>query len=107
VDNLFLYWQTVLLYIVCITTSVFFAALAQIYSREAAAAGISSRGRTILPNRFWWFMSMLVPLLLLSLRLDMGTDYVNYLTIYDTVNKIETFQQFIDNFALPNRPLYC
>ncbi len=105
-NNLFLYWRPSF----CMSSASRFRSVcgdgADILPGGSAGRH-SGRGRARLPNRFWWFFSMLVPLLLSSLRVDMGTDYANYQYLYVELNKIQSFPQFVGTLICPNRLLYC
>lgn len=100
-NNLVQYRGSVAIYAACILASVVFAGLAQVFDRSNTPITLtSSMTQSRRPNRAWWILSLLVPLLLASFRWETGTDYPTYRYLYTALNHIDTFDQFLNQLTV-------
>ncbi len=98
--NLLQYGNSVTLYAACFLLSAALAGLAQLYERRTRPIRLSPNGwQGTRPALVLWALSLAVPLLLSSLRWEVGTDYVTYGQLYTSLNQIDTLGEFV--YQLP------
>jgi len=86
---------SIALYAVCFVLAAILAGLAQIFGRSYRSAELTpSFTQRSRPNRIFWVLSLIIPLLLASFRWQVGTDYSTYIYLYDLFSEIETLSQF-------------
>ena len=92
------YGTSIALYTVCFLLTAVFAGLAQIFAHKyqpvKLAPSIIQNSR---PNRIFWMISLMIPLLLSSLRWKVGTDYSTYVYLYNTFAHIDSLAQFFQS----------
>ncbi|MFZ5975655.1 MAG: EpsG family protein [Bacillota bacterium] len=95
-DNLIDYSGSIILYVACFLLTAAMAGLAQIYQQKRRPVALSpSMTLSTRPNRIWWILSLMVLLLLSSLRYGVGTDYATYGQLYTSLNQIDSLDKFI------------
>ena len=92
--------NSVILYVACFLLTAALAGLAQVYERRTRPMRLSPNiWQSTRPSLAFWAMSLAVPLLLASLRWQVGTDYVTYGQLYTSLNQIDTLGEFV--YQLP------
>lgn len=95
------YADSIILYVVCFLGCAALAGAAQIYSRRVKPAVLApSVTQYSRPNRVFWILSLLIPLLLASFRWQTGTDYPTYVSLYYSLNSIGDLPSFINHLSV-------
>ena len=94
-NSLTVHGTSIALYAVFFVLTAALAGLAQIFEHKIKPVNLTSsivqNGR---PNRIFWVLSLMVPLLVSALRWQVGTDYPIYVFLYDSFGQIDSFAAF-------------
>ena len=97
-NSLTQYGASIAIYVVSFLFTATLAGLAQIFAQSyrpiRLAPSVTQNSR---PNRIFWILSMMVPLLLSALRWKVGTDYTTYVDLYHSFANIDSLALFFQN----------